>query len=143
MKRSTEIEKLIRDSVAAYERGDVAFVERTTSKQPGVVSIGTDANEYALDYEPIISSARGEMDSSQRMRVRIGQVHAYEHGDVGWADGTGYFEVEGQSVEIRNTGVFLREAGEWRSVQSHSSIRAPNERIIDPLLPQHPAATYS
>ena len=141
MKRSTEIEKLIRDSVAAYERGDVAFVERTTSKQPGVVSIGTDANEYVLDYEPIISSARGEMDSSQRMRVRIGQVHAYEHGDVGWADGTGYFEVEGQSVEIRNTGVFLREAGEWHSVQSHSSIGVPNERMFDPLFQQHPAAT--
>jgi hypothetical protein len=141
MKRSTEIEKLIRDSVAAYERGDIAFVERTRSKQPGVVSIGTDANEYVLDYEPIIRSARGEMDSSQHMRVRIGQVRAYEHGDVGWADGTGYFEGDGQSVEIRNTGVFLREGGGWRSVQSHSSIGVPNEQMFDPLFQRHKAAT--
>ena len=73
MKRSTEIEKLIGDSVVAYERGDVAFVERTTSKQPGVVSIGTDANEFVLDYEPIINSARGEMDSSPHMRVQLGK----------------------------------------------------------------------
>jgi hypothetical protein len=141
MKRSTEIEKLIGDSVVAYERGDVAFVERTTSKQPGVVSIGTDANEFVLDYEQIISSARGEMDSSPHMRVRIGQVRAYEHADVGWADGTGFLEVDGQSVEIRNTSVFLREAGEWRSVQSHSSIGVPNERMFDPLFQRHKAAT--
>src|SRR5713101_1408238 len=114
MKRSSEIEKLIRDAVAAYERGDVAFVERTTSKQLGVVSIGTDANEYVLDYEPIISSARDEMGSSPHMRVRIGQVRASHHGDVGGAVRNGYFAFNGQPVEVRNTCVFLRAAVEWR-----------------------------
>jgi len=141
MKRSTEIEKLISESVAAYERGDVAFIERTTSKQPGVVSIGTDANEYELDYERIVKAARGEMAGSPQMRVRVGEVRAYEHGDVGWADGTGYLEIGGQSVEIRNTSVFLREAGEWRSIQTHSSIGVPNERMFDPLFQRHKAAT--
>src|SRR6267143_2571689 len=141
MKRSTEIEKLISESVAAYERGDVAFIERTTSKQPGVVSIGTDANEYELDYERIVKAARGEMAGSPQMRVRVGEVRAYEHGDVGWADGTGYLEIGGQSVEIRNTSVFLREAGEWRSIQAHSSIGVPNERMFDPLFQRHKAAT--
>lgn len=142
MKRSAEIEKLISDSVAAYERGDVAFVERTTSKQPGVVSIGTDPNEYELSHERILSAAKAEMGGSLgHMHVRVGEVRAYEHGDVGWADGTGYLEIGGQSVEIRNTSVFLREAGEWRSVQSHSSIGVPNERMFDPLLHHHEAAT--
>ena len=141
MERSTEIEKLIRDFVAAYESGDVAFVERTTSKRPGVVGIGTDADEYARDYEGIVNSVRAEIGgASPLFRLRIGEVRAYEHGDVGWADGTGYLESNGKSVEIRNTSVFLREAGQWRSVQSHSSIGVPNDRMFDPLFQRHTTA---
>jgi hypothetical protein len=141
MKRSIEIEKLIRDSLAAYERGDVGFTERMTSKQPGVVSIGTDASEYVLDYERIVNAARAEMSGSPQLRLRIGEVRAYEHGDAGWSDGTGFLESDGQSVEIRNTSVYLREAGEWRGVQSHTSIGVPNERMFDPLFQRHKTAS--
>ena len=134
MKRSTEIEKLIRDTVAAYQRGDVAFIEQTTSKLPGVVVIGTDANEYSRDHEAIVRSLRDEIGGeSSPIRLQIGDLHAYEHGDVGWADGTGYFESDGKTVEVRSTGVFLREAGQWRAVQSHGSIGVPNARMFDPL----------
>src|SRR5260370_20480357 len=83
MKRSPDIEKLIRDSLAAYERGDAAFIERMTSRQPGVVSIGTDANEYVLGHERILSLASAEMSSSPQMRMRIGEIRAYDHADVG------------------------------------------------------------
>jgi ketosteroid isomerase-like protein len=141
MKRSPEIEKLIRDTVAAYERGDAAFIERTTSKQHGLIVIGTDANEYARDYEPVALAVHHEIDSAPQWRVRIGEIHAYEHGDVGWADGTGSLEGEGQSVEVRSTSVFLREEGEWRTVQSHSSIGVPNEKMFDPMFQRHKAAT--
>jgi len=55
MKRSQEIEQFMRDLVAALERGDSAFMERTTSRAPGVVSIGSDPDEYARDYERIMS----------------------------------------------------------------------------------------
>ena len=131
MRSSAEIEKLIRDTVAAYERGDLSLAERTTSKQPGTVSIGTASHEYVRDHEPIVNSIRAEITDSPNYHVRIGEIHAYEHGDVGWADGTGYLEKEGQSVPIRSTSVFLRESGEWRSVQGHSSIGVPNDHMFD------------
>jgi len=140
MERSTEIEKLIRDTLAAYERGDLAFFERTTSKQPGVVGIGTAPDEYARDYEAIVSTLREEVGGSMQIRLRTGEIHAYEHGDVGWADGTGYLEANGKSVAIRSTSVFLREVGQWRTVQNHSSIGVPNDRMFDPLFQHHGTA---
>jgi ketosteroid isomerase-like protein len=130
MKRSPEIEKSSRDVEAAFERGDFAFVEQATSREPGCVSIGSDADEYIRDYEQIISSLR---ESTPDIHFRIGEFRAYEHGDVGWGDGTGTFERDGESVPVRVTVVLLREGGQWRAIQSHSSIGVPNDRMFDSM----------
>ena len=132
MKRSQEIEQFMHDLVAALERGDSAFMERTTSRMPGVVSIGSDPDEYARDYERIMSLFNESTPQGPlHIHVRLTEVHGYEQGDVGWADGAGSFERNGESVETRFTAVLLREAGKWRAVQSHASIGVPNDHIFD------------
>ena len=45
MKRSPEIENLMRESVAALERGDLAYIEEHTSRADGTVAIGSDPDE--------------------------------------------------------------------------------------------------
>jgi hypothetical protein len=141
MKRSPEIEKLIRESLASFERGDFSVVGKMTSKQPGVVSIGTAAEEYERGYDRIVGQLRSEMDATPRLHFRISEIHAFEDGDVGWADGTGSFESDGKTVETRSTGVYLRESGEWKGVQSHVSIGVPNANMFDPMFQRHKAAT--
>jgi ketosteroid isomerase-like protein len=141
MKRSPEIEKTISDFLAAFERGDTAYLERMQADHPGVVTIGTDANEYVRGHNEIINAGRVERANTPQMKLGTTEVHAYEHGDVGWSDSIGYLEIDGQSVEVRNTSVYLRESGEWHGVQSHSSIGVPNERMFDPMFQRHKAAT--
>ena len=141
MKPSPEIEKLIRDSSASFERGDMSVIERTTSKQPGVVSIGTAADEYERGYDRITNQLAVERETTPRLHYRIREIHAFEHGDVGWADGIGTFELDGKTVESRGTSVYIREDGEWRVVQAHNSIGVPNEHMFDPLFQGQKAVT--
>jgi ketosteroid isomerase-like protein len=135
VKRSQEIEQLVRGFVEALERGDIAYLERATSREPGVVAIGSDPNEYSRDYERIIELLRESTpEAPMHIHVRIADLRGYEHGDVGWADGTGTFERDRESVEVRITAVFLREKGDWRMVQNHASIGVPNDHLFDPLV---------
>lgn len=132
MKRSPEIEKEFRDTIEALERGDIEFLKAATSRDPGVVSIGSDPDEYARGLEKIIgmigdSTPEGPLG----IHVRLSEIRGYEHGDVGWADGIGTFERDGDSVEVRMTGIAVREGGKWRGVQNHASIGVPNERMFD------------
>src|SRR5262249_44388365 len=115
MKRSPEIENLMRESAAALERGDLAWIEEHTSRVDGTVAIGTDPGEYARDFDRIMglmgdSTPEGDL----QMRVVIDDVRGYEDGDVGWSDATGRFEHDGASAPVRITDVLRREDGVWR-----------------------------
>ena len=138
MKRSPEIEQLGRELAAAVERGDFDHVEQATSREPGVVSIGSDPDEYARGYDAIMSLFRESMPGApMHIRSRVTEMHAYEHGDVGWMDSTGTFEHDGKTVEVRSTVVVLREGGRWRAVQGHASIGVPNDHMFDPMFRSH------
>jgi SnoaL-like domain len=141
MKRSPQIEGLVRELVQALERGDMAYIERATSREPGVIAIGSDASEYSRGYEQIIELMRESTPQEIKIHSSIAEVRGYEHGDVGWADGLGTFERDGESVEVRVTAVFLREKGDWRTVQLHASIGVPNDHMFEPLFRHASAAT--
>ena len=62
-----------------------------------------------------------------------GDIQAFREGSVGWVAGRGYFEMEGKRVPVRITAVLHQEDGEWKAVQTHSSIGVPNDRMMDPM----------
>lgn len=143
MERSETVERFIQDVAAAVERGDIAFIESITSREPGVVAIGTDPGEYARGYESIIGSYQ-ESTPEGSMEVHHGpfiEIRGYEHGDVAWADGIGSFVSEGKSVHVRLTSVLLRQEGKWRAVQAHYSIGVPNDHMFDALF-RRPRAEF-
>lgn len=141
MKHSPEIEQLMRDLIAALEKGDRAYFEEATSRDPGSVSIGSDPDEYVLGYDNILALfSDSTPEGPLHIHVRMSEVRGYEHGDVGWADGVGSFERDGDSVEVRVTAVFVREGGRWHALQSHASIGVPNDRMFDKLY-RRPKAT--
>jgi ketosteroid isomerase-like protein len=132
MKRSPEVEQMMRDFVSALEAGDIDAVARATSREPGVVAIGSDPGEYSRDYDTIVGLMReSSPEGSMNIRATVTEVKGYEEGDIGWADGTGGFRHDNQSVEVRLSAVARREDGVWRFIQSHASIGVPNARMFD------------
>jgi ketosteroid isomerase-like protein len=132
--RSTEIEQVLRDILDAMVRSDLDEIGRRTSRDACVLSIGSDASEWAEGYEEIMRLF-GESTPEGELGVRVGldDVNAYREGTVGWAAGHGYFEIEGKRVSVRLTAVLHEEDGDWKTVQSHASIGVPNERMMDPM----------
>ena len=132
--RSPEIEQILRDTLNAMVRSDVDEIGRRTSRDACVVSIGSDASEWAEGYDEIMrlfrdSTPEGELG----VKVGLDDVKAFREGSVGWAAGHGYFEMEGRRVPVRLTAVLHQEDGDWKAVQSHASIGVPNEQMLDPM----------
>lgn len=132
MERSPEIEQLMRDMVSAIDRGDATSVADGLSAEPGVVLIGTSPDEYTRTREAMERVLEDSTpQGSSHIHVGLNEVSGYEEGDVAWADSTGTFRRDSDVVDVRFTGVFRREQGEWRCVQAHSSIGVANEKMFD------------
>ena len=129
---SLEIEKVLRDTLAAMTRSDVEAIGRRTSRDACVVAIGSDPAEWAEGYDDVMrvwedSTPEGELG----VKVGLDDVTAFSEGSVGWAAGRGYFELDGKRVAVRMTAVLHQEDGEWKTVQSHASIGVPNDRMLE------------
>ena len=142
MKRSPDIEQSLRNFADAFNRNDIAYIERVTSREPGVIVIGSDPHEYVRGYEQVLN-VMGESlpQAGMQIQVRIAELRGYEQGDVGWAYGSATFQRGRESVEVIMTAVFVREKGDWHMVQNHASIGVPNNHTFDPLFGSIPAAT--
>ena len=132
--RSPEIEQVLRDILGAMVRSDIDEIGRRTSRDACVLSIGSDASEWAEGYDEIMrlfreSTPEGELG----VRVGLNDVKAFREGRVGWAAGQAYFEMEGRRVSVRLTAVLHQEDGDWKTVQSHASIGVPNEQMLNPM----------
>lgn len=131
MQRSSEIERIAHQLIEAIEQGDIDTIERMTAHDQDVVGIGSDPSEYARGFDENMRLMRESTpEMGAQIHARLDEVHGYAEGEVGWLDGIGRFERDGESVEVRMTGVLHREDGEWRVVQSHASIGVPNDRMF-------------
>jgi hypothetical protein len=132
--RSPEIEELFRKIIAATERGDIAFLERSISRHVGTLSIGTDPEEWIEGHSAIMQLLRDSMpEGPYQVHSHLEKVVAYREGGIGWAAGRGYHEIEGKRIPVRLTGVAHQEDGEWRVTQLHSSMGVPNAEMLNPL----------
>ena len=132
--RSPEIEQVLRDTLDAMVRSDVDEIGRRTSRDACVLSIGSDASEWAEGYDEIMQMFHESTpDGELGVRVGLDDLQAFREGSVGWAAGHGYFEMEGRRVPMRLTAVLHQENGDWKAVQSHASIGVPNEQMLDPM----------
>ena len=126
MEPSPELRDLVLRSYRALTEGDVAFLDRHTSRQPGLCVIGTEAGEQLDDYDAF----RAAIVEQARAGVALlpGDPVAYRHGDVGWTADVGARVrlPDGTEVPMRVSGVLHQEAGRWTVVQTHSSLGVPN-----------------
>ena len=134
MEPSTELRDLPIQIAQAVGAGDVAVLERLTSRQPGVTFLGTDPDEWWTD----LASLRQALVSQHEAGVEVmpGEPVAYQEGDVGWAVDRGLrFRLGEEETPFRRSVVYRREDGEWKMVHFHSSIGVANEDAIGIALP--------
>ena len=113
----------------AQNAGDAERVRLLLSDRPDAIHIGTDAEEWWTSEQLAATmAAAGDGDD---LRGVIDDVDIHVQGDVAWAEGRARFMNEsGGERPIRVTAVLVREAGQWRVVQSHASIGVPNADIF-------------
>ena len=132
--RSPEIERFLLKMVEAFNRRDLGFLERRTSREVGTLDIATDPNEWAEGYEAIIQLERDMMrEGPQQFNVGLDEVTAFSEGTFGWGAGRGYVGMQAKRVPLRFTVVVHQEDGEWKAIQSHASIGVPNAEMLNPL----------
>jgi hypothetical protein len=132
MERSQEIRDLTLRLYEALTAGDVSFMERYISREPSVLSIGSDPNEWWLGYETILRISRAQLqDVGSDMHVVGADPQAYSEGAVGWvADRAAFAFPDGTKLPFRLTAVYHREDDAWKLVQQHSSVGIRNEDLF-------------
>jgi ketosteroid isomerase-like protein len=126
-----DIDKLIRDSFDAYQRGDASTLDKTWSKDESVIVLGTAPDERWEGHSTIVDGFSAEMAkrTEESPRSRLDKVRAYREGDVGWAVTEGAFIVGDAEVPTRGSAVLHREDGRWTFVQWTFSVLVPDAAL--------------
>ena len=121
MNPSTELRDLTIQLAHAIGDGDVALLERHTSRHPGTAFLGTDPDEWWTDLAGLRQALIGQREAG--VTFIPGEPVAYQQGEG---------EQEGP---FRMTVVYRRVDGVWKMVHFHSSLGVPNEDAIGVELP--------
>lgn len=116
MRESESVANAVQSLADAVNRGDADAILALHS--PDVRLIGADDGEK-YDFAGYSTWLRAYANA---VRVELRDVHAFEHGDVGWMDATMIVAFQGERYRQRLTGVLLRAAGAWAFIHRHASV---------------------
>ena len=129
MQQSSELQDVVMRYYDALSRGDADLVERLTTRQAGLVFIGTGPNEWVEDVAGIRRLVQAQAEAG--VTLVPCEARAFEEGSVGWVADRGSFKLpDGGATPFRLTAVFHQEDGEWKLVQAHASIGVGNEEAL-------------
>ena len=133
LEQSPELRELFLRLYQAFERGEVDVALGLMSREPGVLSIGTDPDEWWDAYttlERVYQAQLGEM-RDMGIRFQPGDPQCYVEGSVGWgADQARIVLPDDTEQPIRMTAVFPVEDGAWKIVQSPASLGVRNTEAL-------------
>lgn len=132
MERSPELEALVRRLAEAQAAGDVDGLLATLSGDQETIVIGTDPDEWWTGSK-ITEMVRAQLAEMKQVGIKLAatDAHGFQLGDVGWvSDQSRFVLADGSEVNLRVTGVAVREDGDWKFVQLHSSVGARNEDVV-------------
>jgi ketosteroid isomerase-like protein len=122
----------------ALSRGDVSEILGLISQDEGVLSIGTDPEEWWRGFDKIkhIYTEQLAQMGDSGIQIEANDPECYVEGSVGWGSCNGRFIVpDGTSQSMRVTAVFRREGESWKIVQWHTSFGVRNEDVFGTNLP--------
>jgi len=122
-----EIRKVLDGMIEAQNAGDAGRLASMLSERRDAVHIGTDAEEWWTSGQVVDAAADGADD----IRAVADDIDVHIHGDIAWVEGRGCFtRADGAERPVRMTGVLVREDGQWKVAQSHTSIGVPNAEMF-------------
>jgi hypothetical protein len=130
MEPSTELRDLTLRLYEALASGDHAFLDRHFSGRSGVLTIGTDPQEWWTDREAAMRVFRAQLEEIGGFPIAAGDPQAYTEGSVGWVADQPRVTLPGTDMRLRLTGVLHREGEDWKIVQWHISMGVPNEQAL-------------
>ena len=128
MEPSEEIRRVIHRWMVANSEGDADAVMGKVSEHPGILAIGTDADEWWHGHERAVW--RHQLKETGGFPITWDEIEAWEEGTVGWAGARITFEGPLESFASRGTWVLHLERGEWKIVQVHWSLPKPNVEVL-------------
>jgi len=134
MDPSPELRDLTIQFAQAIGDGDVAVLERHTSRHPGAAFLGTDPAEWWTDLASLRQAVMGQREVG--VEVIPGEPLAFQEGSMGWAVDRGLrFRVGERETPFRMSAVYHQEDGVWKMVHFHSSLGVLNADAIGIELP--------
>ena len=133
LQQSDELREVFLRFYQAFEQADADLALRLVSQEQGILSIGTDPDEWWTDYATFEQVSRAQLGEMRNAGIRFQptEPQCYQDGNVGWcADRVRIILPDGTEQSIRVTMVFHQEAGEWKMVQSHASFGVRNEEAL-------------
>ena len=131
MERSFELEDLLRRFYDAYTNVEIETLNSMISRDPDVLAIGTDPDEWWVGHDSITTIVASQAKETAGTRWEAGDPHGFAVGDIGWVSGRPrWVFADGRVIPFRLTAVCHLEGGAWRIVQSHFSIGVPNEDAV-------------
>ncbi len=135
MKQSVELCNLANRFLESLVNGNISFIENMFSKEPGVLAIGSNLNEWWPGYTAIIQGLGSRMSEMGGAKAVDLDIQAYSEGNVGWMVNRFRLKMpDGLEIPFRVTGVFYQTAGEWKIVQWHTSVGISSEEMFEQKL---------
>jgi class 3 adenylate cyclase/ketosteroid isomerase-like protein len=130
MERSEELRSLVRRFADALRDGDEQAVSNRLSRLAGFERFGSDPAEWFRDGDEavlVLQQQMREMGGGYPFGV-VQDVDAHVEGSVGWASFQADFDdpTGGEPNRYRATLVLHLEHGDWKIVQTHSSVPHSN-----------------
>lgn len=133
MESSEEICRVVDRWLGAIRDGEAESVFGKVSEHPGVLSIGSDADEWWHREE--VPVWRQQLEEFGGFAFSWDEIEAWEEGTVGWAGTRLTLTADGGTFPTRATFVVHLERGEWKLVQVHFSVGKPNVETMGRELP--------
>jgi len=113
-----------------WEARDADAVLACFARDPEIVVIGTDANEWWLGYDALVEPFRTMVGTFTDLDYRWkAQPHVVVDGSIAWADAvleTQLTAAAGERLAVTmRTSWVLRRAKRWEVVQAHFSVAPP------------------
>jgi adenylate cyclase len=108
------------------------------SRQPGVLLVGTDPEEWWGDYgsaSAVMKVQWQEFKSMGGFRFDVERISAAKEGTVGWIAARGKIAIGSRTpLPMTCTVVAHEEGTHWRMVQFHTAIDSPNQQTVGRLM---------
>lgn len=135
MKRSAQIKDTLVQFYDGFSRGDAAGLMDLISSERGVLTIGTDPQEWWDERDAMRRAFEAQLKELGGAILVAGEPQGYEEGSVGWASDRPTIRMaDGTEIPTRVTAVVHQEGDRWKLVQTHISLGVANEEVVGQTL---------